>query len=66
MPEEPLQPFRSRLSEFSSQDREKKTVFGPETRKHAFAEYELRVPMDVIMDLVRSDGGFIDGVLGAK
>jgi hypothetical protein len=41
-------------------------VFGPETRKHAFAEYELRVPVDVIMDLVRSDGGFIDGILGAK
>ena len=52
MPEEPLQPFRRRLSEFSSKNREQESVLGPETRKHAFAQYELRVSMEVVVDLV--------------
>ena len=62
MPEKPLQPFRSWLGKFGSKNREEEGMFGPKTRQHAFAEYELGVPVEFIMDLVRSDGGFIDGI----
>ena len=62
MPEKPLQSFRSWLGKFSSKNCEQEGVFGPKTGEHAFAEYELRVPVEVIVDLVRSDGGFIDGI----
>jgi hypothetical protein len=41
-------------------------VFGPEAREHAFAQYKFRVSVHVIVDLVRSDSSFIDGVFWAK
>ena len=62
MPEKPLQPFCSWLSKFSSKNREQEGVFGPKTGEHAFAKYELRVSVELIVDLVRSDGGFVDGI----
>jgi hypothetical protein len=51
-PEEPFQPFRSRSREFSPKNRKQKRMFGPETREQALAEYELGVPMEVVVNLV--------------
>ena len=62
MPEKPLQPFRSWLSKLSPKNREQEGVFGPKTGEHAFTEYELSVSVQVIVDLMRSDGGFVDGI----
>lgn len=62
MPEKPLQSFRSWLGKFGSKNREQEGMFGPKTRQHALAKYELGVPVEVIVNLVRSDGGFVDGI----